>query len=117
MDQSSIRDAMKSIVAEIGAVDWLSESERAALVNQLLCCLYDWTTNETIYQTETFITDVASRYNDVERFLDPHLSPQNNRRLILNIFDQLRVIKDQALERVRFKRKSIIFFRLSRMLN
>jgi hypothetical protein len=54
----------------------------------------------------TFLTDLATRYNDFQQLLDPHLSTFHNKRLIISLFKQLRIVKNAALEVCKQKKQS-----------
>ena len=58
----------------------------------------------------TFITDLASRYNDIQQWMDPHLSPNDNKRLILSMLRQIKLIRDTALDKCKRKRQSRTFY-------
>ena len=90
----SVRDYMKGIVAEIDNEDWLTVEER----------------NEI---KETFVSDLASRYTQLEQFINSQLNPMENKRMILNILKQLRTIRSATLrvcQRKRTKMEQIGIF-------
>ncbi|KAJ3334229.1 Coiled-coil domain-containing protein 87 [Blyttiomyces sp. JEL0837] len=86
----SIPALLKKIVGEIESVGWLDPDEREHLVN-------------------TFISDLAYRYNHVDNLLLPQLTPAQNRVLVLKIFERIGLVKNIILEKCRQKKAVMDF--------
>ncbi|KAJ3102504.1 Coiled-coil domain-containing protein 87 [Phlyctochytrium planicorne] len=84
VDQS-ITTLLKKLIGEIEIVGWLDPDEREQLVN-------------------TFISDLAYRYNSIQHMVMPGLTAQQNRTLITKVFERIGAIKSLILERCRFKK-------------
>jgi hypothetical protein len=81
----SVQDCMKAIVAEIDEEEWLTAEERNEIKG-------------------TFVADLASRYTQLEQFINSQLNPMENKRLILRILKQIRNIRSAALKACQKKR-------------
>ncbi|KAI9334500.1 hypothetical protein DFJ73DRAFT_852920 [Zopfochytrium polystomum] len=84
----SITSVLKSIVGDIESVAWLNPEEREQLVN-------------------TFISDLAYRYNRLQDLIITHLTPDQNRTFIIKLFERIGVIKNIILEKCRQKKASM----------
>ncbi|KAI8929013.1 hypothetical protein BC831DRAFT_433969 [Entophlyctis helioformis] len=85
---SNLKDSIRSIVVSIEGLSWLSVEERLRMGN-------------------TFIADIASRYNHMDQLVLPRLLPSENRDLIAKIFNRIKIVTDGILERLRKKKEKM----------
>ncbi|KAJ3208022.1 Coiled-coil domain-containing protein 87, partial [Dinochytrium kinnereticum] len=83
--EQSITTLLKKLIGEIELVGWLDPDEREQLVN-------------------TFISDLAYRYNSIQQLMVPTFTSQQNRTLITKVFEKIGSIKTMILERCRQKK-------------
>ncbi|KAJ1561173.1 Coiled-coil domain-containing protein 87, partial [Cladochytrium tenue] len=84
----SIPSVLKAIVGEIESVAWLNPDEREQLVN-------------------TFISDLAYRYNKVQHLLVPRFTPEQNRQFVVKLFQRIGLAKNLILEKCRQKKAAM----------
>lgn len=59
--------------------------------------------NNPQIQINTFVADLANRYNRIKSLTSPHFTPTQNRNLAIRIFEKIDGKKDRILEKCRKK--------------
>ncbi|KAJ3319933.1 Coiled-coil domain-containing protein 87 [Boothiomyces sp. JEL0866] len=74
----NIRESLSGLIAEIETVNWLSDYEKRGFIH-------------------IFILNIANRFDVINKLLFPQLSVEENRNMVIKIFDEIRVIKNDVL--------------------